>query len=107
MKCRYCQTDNHDNLDKYNACAQCHVRVIENAYFNKLYENGEVRGIWCVLPEYYAVRGLTVFFRYDLDETHITQYLKGVALKLPFVAPVTEKFLQDVPKKLKLWQVFS
>lgn len=111
MKCQYCQTDQDYTLCKYHSCHFCYkwIFLSRSEPFGKVYENGNIICLWYdILDE-----NIRIYFHYDMQKTVIRKTLTGIyiggenLLRLNYVMPITPKTLQDIPKKLKLYQVFS
>ncbi len=114
ITCKYCQKETRLSFNDKEACVVCYEWIVStNKYFTKHYINDKIigisRGIKYHLGKFDDLR---IYFNYDSNNTFIYKKCDdGVNSKLicsfNYVLPVTQEFLDSIPKKLHLWQIYS
>lgn len=110
MKCQFCQDQEAECAQ--DSCPACYDWIVKDTTtFKKVFENSKIICIWCFLPRH----DLTVYFNLSKKETVVGKKIvperapvtEQIVIQLGYLVPVTQKFLDEVPKKLKVWNMFS
>lgn len=110
MKCQFCQ--DKEATCSQDSCPACYDWIVKDAtHFNKAFNNGKIVCVWRFLPEH----DLTVYFNLMKKETVVGKKLfldrlpavEKTVLRINYLVPITQKFLEDVPRKIKVWNTFS
>ena len=112
MICIFCQTE-HERLTSNNCCAPCQDWILSDRFehvFNYFPDGNKT-----VAVLYYSIIAindykLSIYFDFNKNRTIIIEMTRDtpkVELILDYIPPITQKFIDEVPDKLKLWLTFS